>query len=187
MEVSFRVNASDKHLQLKSNNGFKPGGGASRSNREPFSSKRRFRPGSFPRFISPCRKYQKLIFFSKIIKRFWNEDKKKKLMKNYIVIQLCTLLTVTCEIISGPSDFAAGIKEQGILSCIATKQGGNPGEFFVLKSRNLNTGLNLTVSFWNKIRGLLQGFSTVTFRSNLIASRDKISTSWNKNHNKVLY
>ena len=49
-------------------------------------------------------------------------------MKNYItVIQLCILLIVKCEIISGPSDFAAGIKEQGILACIATKQGGNPG------------------------------------------------------------
>ena len=54
-------------------------------------------------------------------------------MKNHItVIQLCILLIVKCEIISGPSDFAAGIKEQGILSCIATKQGGNPGQFIIV-------------------------------------------------------
>ena len=73
-------------------------------------------------------------------------------MKNYItVIQLYFLLIVKCEIISGPSDFAAGIKEQGILSCIATKQGGNPGQFIKVHCKVIS----------QKSKNLLHTFSTV--------------------------
>ena len=105
----------------------KPGGGASRSNRV-FLLQKTISTSIFILYL-PAEITKIDIFFEKIKLEIFNyEDKKKKLMKNYItVIQLYFLLIVKCEIISGPSDFAAGIKEQGILACIATKQGGNPG------------------------------------------------------------
>ena len=77
-EGSFRVNASDKHLQHLKQWVQKPGGGASRSNRDAlFSSKRRFRPRSL--FYISLPKLPKLIFFFEKIKLEilkWRQEEK---------------------------------------------------------------------------------------------------------------